>query len=220
MKANANIVLYGKKVVLVPYESKHVPKYHEWMKSEELRTLTASEPLTLEEEFEMQRKWREDEDKLTFILLSLDEGGSPNFSESEAITPQDSRLDSLPMIGDVNLFLKGTPPLLKPPESIRLEEDDEDSFEAEIEIMIAEPRYRRKGCALEALQLMLSYATQDSIPPPAPLPPLPIQPESLVARVSDSNIPSIKLLEKLGFRVTKHVAVFSEIELRWKARQA
>lgn len=32
------------------------------MKSEELQELTASEPLTLDEEFEMQLSWRNDED--------------------------------------------------------------------------------------------------------------------------------------------------------------
>lgn len=37
-------------------------RYHEWMKSPELQQLTASEPLTLEQEYDMQRSWREDSD--------------------------------------------------------------------------------------------------------------------------------------------------------------
>lgn len=40
------------------------------MQSEELLAQTASEPLSLEEEYDMQRKWREDDDKCTFILLA------------------------------------------------------------------------------------------------------------------------------------------------------
>lgn len=40
------------------------------MKSEELQKLTASQPLSLEEEYDMQRSWREDEDSQNFILIN------------------------------------------------------------------------------------------------------------------------------------------------------
>ena len=49
---------------------------------------TASEPLSIEEEYEMQQSWAEDANKCSFIVLSL---GS------------DDELDR--MAGDVNLFL-------------------------------------------------------------------------------------------------------------------
>ena len=39
------------------------------MESKEILEATASEPLTLENERKMQQSWREDEDKLTFIIL-------------------------------------------------------------------------------------------------------------------------------------------------------
>ncbi|KAL9658777.1 hypothetical protein ABK040_005931 [Willaertia magna] len=78
MKLNENTRIIGEKVILVPYCKEHVEKYHEWMKSEFLQTMTESEPLTIEQEYEMQQDWYLDEMKSTI------EG----------------------MCGDVNLFLR------------------------------------------------------------------------------------------------------------------
>lgn len=54
-------VIRGDKVVLVPYREEHVEKYHQWMSDPRLLQLTASEPLTLEEEYEMQNLQRNGE---------------------------------------------------------------------------------------------------------------------------------------------------------------
>ncbi|XP_023507850.2 alpha/beta-tubulin-N-acetyltransferase 9 isoform X2 [Equus asinus] len=130
MRLNQNILLLGKKVALVPYTSEHVPRYHEWMKSEELQRLTASEPLTLEQEYAMQHSWREDADKCTFIVL-----------DAEKWQAQPAATEESCMVGDVNLFLtdRGDPSL------------------GEIEVMIAEPSCRGKGFGTEAVLMMLSY---------------------------------------------------------------
>ncbi|XP_060620714.2 alpha/beta-tubulin-N-acetyltransferase 9 isoform X2 [Anolis sagrei] len=129
MRINQNTVLQGKRVTLVPYTSAHVPRYHEWMKSEELQRLTASEPLSLEQEYEMQRSWREDSDKCTFIVLDTDKWSRQKTTEEEC------------MVGDVNLFLT----------------DPEDLKVGEIEIMIAEPSNRGRGFGKEATLIMMSY---------------------------------------------------------------
>uniref|UniRef100_A0A8C3CJY0 N-acetyltransferase 9 n=1 Tax=Cairina moschata TaxID=8855 RepID=A0A8C3CJY0_CAIMO len=62
MRINQDTVLQGIRATLVPYTPAHVPRYHAWMQSEELQRLTASEPLSLEQEYEMQRSWRDDTD--------------------------------------------------------------------------------------------------------------------------------------------------------------
>ncbi|XP_015266233.1 PREDICTED: N-acetyltransferase 9 [Gekko japonicus] len=129
MRINQNTVLRGKRVALVPYTSAHVPRYHEWMKSEELQRLTASEPLSLEQEYEMQCNWQEDTDKCTFIILDTEKWSRQSATEEDC------------MVGDVNLFLT----------------DSEDPTLGEIEVMIGEVSYRGRGFGKEATQIMMSY---------------------------------------------------------------
>lgn len=131
MKANSTIKIVGSKVILVPYKKKHVEKYNKWMKSEELLDLTASEPLTLHEEYEMQHFWFQDDNKCTFIVL-----------DKEMMSKTNDEIGS--MIGDVNLYLN----------------DRDDPKAAEIEIMIADPIHRAKGNGYEALLHMMRYATE------------------------------------------------------------
>ncbi|XP_018521314.1 N-acetyltransferase 9 [Lates calcarifer] len=129
MKINENTLLEGHRVVLVPYNADHVPRYHAWMKSPELQQLTASEPLTLEQEYDMQRSWREDNDKCTFIILDKQRWADPSVEEEQC------------MVGDVNIFLT----------------DPTDPSLAELEIMIAEPSYRGRGIGKEVTHMMMSY---------------------------------------------------------------
>ena len=77
--------------------------------------------------------------------------------------------------------------------------------------------FRRKGLAYEALQLLISYATdsEDSAANYPKRPPqLPIPRSSLVVRVSQFNTPSIQLFERMGMRIVKRVEVFQEVEMR------
>jgi GNAT superfamily N-acetyltransferase len=60
MRDNYNTLIEGERVVLVPYKRKFVEKYHQWMQDTFLQAMTASEPLSLEGEYEMQQSWRED----------------------------------------------------------------------------------------------------------------------------------------------------------------
>uniref|UniRef100_A0A914XQ94 N-acetyltransferase domain-containing protein n=1 Tax=Plectus sambesii TaxID=2011161 RepID=A0A914XQ94_9BILA len=131
MRENATTQLVGDKLILIPYLAEHVPKYHGWMQDEQLRAQTASEPLTLEEEYDMQRSWAEDADKCTFIILSR-----------ERLLAGASSVNA--MVGDVNLFFTDTC----------------DRSSAELEIMIAESTEQRKGLGLAASAMMMLYAVE------------------------------------------------------------
>lgn len=133
MRLNESTILTGTKCILVPYRVEHVAKYHEWMKNEEIQILTCSEPLSLEEEYEMQRTWLIDDDseiycvnflELTFIIISIE------FAKKDDVISG--------MCGDVNIFLN--------------------EKEAEIEVMIAEDESRKKGIAFEALNMIIEYS--------------------------------------------------------------
>ncbi|XP_006615486.1 uncharacterized protein LOC102674348 [Apis dorsata] len=128
MRDNECTKIIGTNVILVPYKEKHVKRYHEWMKSAELQYFTGSESLTLEEEFQMQKRWHQDQDKCTFIIL-----------EKAIYIENGNEIEA--MIGDTNLFFN---------------ESDQPNT-AEIEIMIANINCREKKRGWEAIILMMLY---------------------------------------------------------------
>jgi len=73
MLLNRDVALVGDVAVLVPYRRQHVGTYHGWMQDERLLEATASERLSLQEEYDMQRSWRDDPDKCTFIVLARED---------------------------------------------------------------------------------------------------------------------------------------------------
>ncbi|XP_065211921.1 N-acetyltransferase 9-like protein isoform X2 [Planococcus citri] len=98
------------------------------MQRKDLQEATASEPLSIEEEHEMQQTWFRDDDKCTFIVL-----------DKEIMDRKHDEIEA--MIGDANLYLSTA----------------EDERIAECGIMIAENMQRGKGKGFETLTLLLKY---------------------------------------------------------------
>lgn len=149
--------------------------------------------------------------ELTFIVLARD---------------QDVKQDDLaallsrsPMAGDVNVFFNQV-----------YDDDDDDDKDAapltygEMEVMIAEPRFRRKGLADEALRMLLYYITTTPTPAPDAAPAeaqvLPLPPTRLMVRIGSANDASLALFQRLGFAKFKENAVFQETELRVQDSEA
>ena len=122
-------MVFGRSVVLVPYREMHVPKYNQWMKEPALQYLTGSEPLTLQQEYDMMNSWLSDPYKCTFIIL-----------DKQLFATTDNQVEA--MIGDVNLFFDSNAQLRT----------------AEIEIMIAEESHRGLGKGKEAVLMMIWLA--------------------------------------------------------------
>ncbi|KAI9865917.1 MAG: hypothetical protein M1813_001884 [Trichoglossum hirsutum] len=191
MIVNEHVAVSTSKTWLVPYCEHHVPRYHRWMQDEELRNLTASEPLTLDEEHAMQRSWQLDGDKLTFIICLQSVGYGK--------TEED-------MIGDVNLFLAT--------------DGDGDGVVGEVELMIAEKAVRGKGLGRAGLlaflrfvavhleEILREYHGGVKSKEERGL-------EYARARISEGNSRSIGLFESVGFqKVSEEPNFFGEVELR------
>jgi tubulin N-terminal N-acetyltransferase len=74
-------VIQGKRVRLVPYLEEHVPLYHFWLEDPEMPSLTCTETVTLQEEYEHQRACMGREDRIIKLI----------------------EVDGV-LIGDINLF--------------------------------------------------------------------------------------------------------------------
>ncbi|KAM0721686.1 hypothetical protein Q7P37_002611 [Cladosporium fusiforme] len=216
MRINENIALTNAKTLLVPYSSHHVPTYHEWMQDADLQAATASEPLSISEEYAMQQSWRTDADKLTFIVCLPREESA---SESDSTGVQGGK-DDRPerMIGDINLFL------------FEPEDEDEDADSqgpkpsspviGEIELMIARKDLHRQGYGRAALLSFMSYVLDSWAGIAAEYgngAKTGRELDYLRVKINQSNERSIALFNSVGFVQTAAGAnYFGEIELRWR----
>ena len=142
-----------------------------------------------------QREWAQDPGKQTFIVFDR---------------AARSKLDATAgMCGDVNIFL--------------MREDAAEDYAipdtgsaaglaaasataipvptAEIMVMIAEADQRRRGFASEAVRAMMVFALRAH------------GVRRFVAKISDSNAPSLGLFGRLGFRVARRMPHFEETHL-------
>ena len=197
MRANATTVVTtpaAPTLALVPYTRALVPTYHAWMEDAALRTATASERLSLDEELAMCDAWAGDDDKLTFIIVVAEEeggergAGDASTTATTATTTDGGRpLRRYAPVGDVNLFFN----------------DPDAPSCAEVEVMVAAPAARRRGVARTAVALMLAYA--------AALPPSRGPLTRAVAKIGRSNAASGALFRRgLGFVRVGGSDVFQE----------
>ena len=172
----------------------HILKHYYYL--QEIQQATASEPLTLQEEYDMQQSWRQDADKLTFIVCAPIRRHQRSMVDDHDDSPDN-------MLGDVNLFLRV---------------EDDNAIVGEVELMIAEKRCRRVGYGRAALLALLKYiadrqgeiqaefATTTTTPPN--------NLSRLSAKIGQTNVKSLALFESVGFtKLSGEPNYFGELEL-------
>ena len=163
-----------------PYTAELVPSYHAWFQDHpELLEATATEPLSLEEEYQNQLSWTEDPEKVTFILFS----------------PEGD------MVGDVNCFVDE----ILDDDCSADQAQPQINLSGEINIMIANPEYRRRGYAQAAVKALMTFVAEK-------FPGLRV----FIAKIGESNIPSQQLFERMGYAEIRRVSVFQEVHFEMK----
>ncbi|KAF7552022.1 hypothetical protein G7046_g7554 [Stylonectria norvegica] len=194
-----NVAIATSTALLVPYEAHQVPKYHSWMQDPDIQEATASEPLTLAEEYENQQSWRTSTDKLTFIVCApLEDGkGAATAREADA----DER-----MMGDINFFLH-------PYSSDDGDEVEEQNwYTGEVDVMIASPTHRGKGLGRAAVCTLLVYVQKHIraiLEEHAPGNGAVLK--ELMVKIKENNVGSRALFRGLGFVQKGEVNYFGEV---------
>lgn len=107
------------------------------------------------------------------------------------------------MIGDSNLFFLG--------------QEEGMGTVAEVMVMIAEPSYRRRGYAREAVLALMAYAAR--VPLSSCTHELRRPVDAFVAKISSANEASQTLFtQRLGYTVYKQVPAFDEVHMRRTVR--
>ncbi|PTB69473.1 hypothetical protein BBK36DRAFT_1156046 [Trichoderma citrinoviride] len=229
MKVNEKIAISTSKALLVPYEAHHVLTYHDWMQDPAIQEATASEPMTLEEEFENQLSWRTSHDKLTFIVCE------PLSNGESVVTAQG---DDAPekMRGDINFFLylddnddeEGEEEEVAAA-GARGESSNTIRLRGEVDVMIARTQHRGKGLGEAAVRSMLGYIRRhlsDVLDEyakgeglllldggKAAAAAAKVQLVGLMAKIKEDNAGSRALFGKLGFRQEGEANYFGEVKM-------